>query len=63
MFFRLHVIVRKFFKKVSVKRFEWHSMIGVGDAAHTGMATGALWAIKGSIVGLIKSLFKIERNA
>ncbi len=50
-------------RKVTVKQFEWHSMIGVGDAAHTGMISGAIWTLKGSIVGIIKSLFKIERNA
>ncbi len=51
----LHKIIRHFFKKVQVKQFEWHSRIGLGDAAHTGALVGACWAIKGSIIGLLTS--------
>jgi hypothetical protein len=51
--FKLHKIIRMFLKKVSIKNLEWHSVIGIGDAAHTGMITGALWAAKGSLIGLI----------
>ena len=46
-----------FLKKVNVTELEWHSTMGVGDAALTGMLTGALWTIKGSIIGMIQSLF------
>jgi hypothetical protein len=56
----LHVVVRKFFKKITVKQLEWHSMIGVGDAAYTGMFTGGLWAIKGSFIGLLSHHFKLK---
>ncbi|MFZ7947267.1 hypothetical protein [Neobacillus sp. 19] len=31
--FNLHVIVRKFFRKVTVKKLEWDSLVGLGDAA------------------------------
>jgi hypothetical protein len=58
--FNLHVIISKFFSKVTIKQFEWHSMIGIGDAAHTGTLTGALWAIKGSIVGLLSHYLKMK---
>jgi hypothetical protein len=51
--FGMNVIVRKFFQKVTLKRFVWETMMGVGDAAHTGMLTGALWTIKGGIFGLL----------
>jgi len=56
----MHVIVRKFFKKVSLKKLEWHTLIGVGDAANTGMATGGLWAIKGSIIGLVSHYLRLR---
>jgi len=56
----LHVIVRKFLKKVTLKEVQWHSMIGVGDAAHTGTITGALWAIKGGIIGMISHYLKLK---
>lgn len=58
--FQLNTIIRRFLKKVSVKRFEWYSVIGVGDAAITGTITGALWAVKGSIVGLFSHYFRIR---
>jgi hypothetical protein len=56
----LHLIVRKFFKKVTLKQLEWHSIIGVGDAAHTGTITGAIWAIKGSIIGMLSQYIKLK---
>ena len=58
--FNLHVIVRKFFRKVTIKKLEWDSFIGVGDAAYTGMATGALWAVKGSIIGLLSHYLRLK---
>ncbi|WP_310175842.1 DUF2953 domain-containing protein [Neobacillus niacini] len=56
----MHVIIRKFFKKISIKQFEWHTMFGVGDAAHTGVLCGGLWTIKGGIVGLLSNYFKLK---
>lgn len=50
---KLHKIIRMFLKKVSVKNLEWHSVVGLGDAAHTGMIIGALWTAKGSLIGLV----------
>ncbi|CAH2716064.1 hypothetical protein BACCIP111895_03248 [Neobacillus rhizosphaerae] len=58
--FNLHVIIRKFFQKVTIKKLEWQTLIGVGDAAYTGMATGAFWAIKGSIVGLLSHYLNLK---
>jgi hypothetical protein len=56
----MHVIIRKFFKKISIKQFEWHTLFGVGDAAHTGVLCGGLWTIKGGIVGLLGNYFKLK---
>jgi hypothetical protein len=60
--FNLHAIVRKFFQKVTIKKIEWQSLIGVGDAAYTGMAAGALWAIKGGITGLLSHYLKLKAS-
>lgn len=54
----LHKIVRKFLKKVTVEKLSWSTTIGLDDAAHTGLATGAIWAIKGSIVGFLSKLMR-----
>ncbi|MFK9091177.1 DUF2953 domain-containing protein [Bacillus salipaludis] len=58
--FNFHVIVRKFLRKVTIKKLEWDSFVGVGDAAYTGMATGALWAIKGGIIGLLSHYLRLK---
>ncbi|MEK5441522.1 MULTISPECIES: DUF2953 domain-containing protein [unclassified Fredinandcohnia] len=55
-------IVRSFLKKISVTKFEWHSHIGVGDAAHTGVLTGLGWSIKGTIVGLISHHLNLKTH-
>ena len=57
----LHVIVRKFLKRVTIKNFEWQTLMGVGDAAHTGVMTGAIWAIKGSIVSILSHYFRLKQ--
>lgn len=56
----LHKIVRSFLKKISVTKVEWHSVVGIGDAALTGSLTGALWAAKGGLIGLISHYFKLK---
>lgn len=55
-----HKIVRSFLAKVTVRNIEWHTMVGVGDAAATGVLTGAFWAVKGGIIGIISSYMKLK---
>lgn len=55
-------IIRSFLRKVTVSNFEWNSRIGVGDASYTGMLTGAFWAVKGSIIGLVSSFMNVKTN-
>ncbi|MFC0557943.1 DUF2953 domain-containing protein [Halalkalibacter alkalisediminis] len=56
----LHKIIKRFLKKVSVNKFTWHTDIGVGDAAHTAQLAGAVWTLKGSIIGLIGNTMRIK---
>ncbi|WP_328160414.1 DUF2953 domain-containing protein [Cytobacillus praedii] len=56
----LHRIVKNFLNKISIKEFSWHTMVGIGDAAYTGMLTGAFWALKGSVIGLISHYMKLK---
>nr|WP_251025959.1 DUF2953 domain-containing protein [Bacillus sp. ISL-47] len=56
----LHRIIRNFLRHVTIRKLEWHTFAGIGDAAHTGMLTGALWAIKGSIIGLVSHYMKLK---
>ncbi|MEH7226426.1 DUF2953 domain-containing protein [Bacillus sp. JJ1566] len=55
-------ILKHFFKKISVSKFEWHSHIGVGDAAHTGIITGLGWSIKGTIIGVISHYLNLKTH-
>jgi hypothetical protein len=56
----LHKIIRRFLRKIKIKKLEWHSQLGIGDAALTGMLTGAAWAIKGGLIGLISQYMKLK---
>jgi hypothetical protein len=56
----LNTIIRKFLSHVHITRFEWHSQLGTGDAATTGMIIGPGWTIKGSAVGIISSYMKLK---
>jgi hypothetical protein len=58
--FELNRIIKKFLKKVSVHKFEWNTVIGVGDALYTGVISGALWTVKGSLVGLLSEYFSFK---
>lgn len=55
-------VIRLFLRKVFIEYLEWHSKIGAGDAANTGMAAGALWAAKGNLIGLLGALMKMKRK-
>ncbi|PKR84308.1 DUF2953 domain-containing protein [Heyndrickxia camelliae] len=57
--FDLSTVIRKFLKTIKIKQFEWHSVIGVKDAALTGILTGTAWALKGGIVGLLSKYMKL----
>ncbi len=57
-----HHILRHFLKKIHITKVEWHTIMGVGDAAATGMLTGALWSIKGSVIGIFSHYFRLLDN-
>ena len=58
--FQLNIIIKSFLKKVSIQKFEWQSTIGIGDAVYTGVAAGALWSIKGSIIGVLSNYLRMK---
>lgn len=59
--FKMNVIVSKFLKRIVIKHFEWHTLVGLGDAAHTGIITGALWSIKGGIIGILSNFMRLKK--
>jgi hypothetical protein len=56
---KLHKVVKSFLRNVKVTQVEWHTVIGVSDAAYTAIFSGAIWAVKGSIVGMISHYMKL----
>jgi hypothetical protein len=54
-----HRIIRYFFSKITVKNIEWNTIVGLGDAAHTGTIAGAIWAVKGGVIGIISNYMKL----
>ncbi|WP_318508009.1 DUF2953 domain-containing protein [Bacillus sp. T3] len=56
----LHKIIRTFLRKVTIKEIQWHSMIGVGDVAATGTLTGALWSVKGGLIGILSNYMRLK---
>lgn len=57
-----HKIVRRFLAKITISKFTWKSIVGLGDAALTGTLVGAVWGIKGSTLGLISNYMKLKVN-
>jgi len=55
-----HRIIRSFLSKVIIKNIEWSSIVGLGDAAHTGAISGAIWAVKGSVIGIISQYMRMQ---
>ncbi|MBS4173817.1 DUF2953 domain-containing protein [Bacillus sp. FJAT-49736] len=60
--FDLNAVIQKFLKTVKVKKLEWHSYVGLKDAAQTGVLTGVVWSIKGVIIGLLSKYMRLKTN-
>lgn len=52
-------LVLKVLSRINIHRLYWKTYIGTGDASATGILCGALWGMKGSIVGLITNYMNI----
>ncbi|MBP3040386.1 DUF2953 domain-containing protein [Bacillaceae bacterium Marseille-Q3522] len=56
----LHKIIRQFLNKLKIKKLEWTSHIGVGEAAYTAILAGAIWTAKGSLLGFLSNYMRLE---
>ncbi|KMP74383.1 DUF2953 domain-containing protein (plasmid) [Bacillus wiedmannii] len=56
----IHSILKKNLKKVKINQWRWHSQIGAGDAASTGIVTGFAWSTKGMVVGVVGEYMHIS---
>jgi hypothetical protein len=55
----MNKIIKKFLKTIRIKKFEWHTLVGLGDAASTGILTGAVWTVKGGILALLSHYMRM----
>ncbi|WP_409289784.1 DUF2953 domain-containing protein [Peribacillus sp. SCS-37] len=53
-------ILKKFLKKVKIRKFDWQTVIGTGNAAHTAVLTGAVYGIKSTITGVLTHYLLVE---
>lgn len=55
-----HKIVKRLLGRMSITKFSWKSIVGLGDAALTGTLVGAVWGVKGSTLGLITHYMRLK---
>ena len=55
-------IVKRFLSHIHVKKFEWKSEVGTGDAAVTGMLAGMVWTIKGCAIAIMSQYIKLKEK-
>lgn len=57
----LHQWSRDVLRRFHVERLSWHTAIGTGDAAETGVLTGLAWGVKSTVVGVAGAYVQWER--
>ncbi|MBO0992348.1 DUF2953 domain-containing protein [Bacillus sp. SD088] len=55
-------VITQFFKKIKIKQFEWRTTIGLGDAAETGTASGAIWSLKGTVFSWARNYLSFAKK-
>ncbi|MET3727495.1 hypothetical protein ABID52_001076 [Fictibacillus halophilus] len=53
-------ILAAFLKKMRVKKVEWHSAVGLGEASLSAIAAGTVWSFKGIAIQVLNTFFKLE---
>lgn len=56
----LYRIIKAFLSKVRCQQLVWHSTIGTGDAAETGVMTGLIWSLKSVTLGFSTGYLRME---
>lgn len=49
-------------QKISFVQFDWSTNVAMRDAAHTATLTGALWAVKSTVVGWLSYHIRLRRR-
>lgn len=60
MFHQLELWMHRALGRVHVLEWRWNTSVGTGDAMWTAMATGAIWSVKTSLLGLLSQRVKLQ---
>lgn len=52
--------LKKTMTKVEVTSWSWSTSVGTGDAMWTAMATGAIWSVQSSVLGLLSQFVQVK---
>ncbi|MBD2869608.1 DUF2953 domain-containing protein [Paenibacillus arenilitoris] len=52
--------VRQTMTKVRLVEWKWNTSVGTGDAMWTAMATGFVWSVKTSLLGILSQMVKLK---
>ncbi|MHA7962943.1 DUF2953 domain-containing protein [Paenibacillus sp. CAU 1782] len=55
-------VVKHALERVDVHRWQWSTSVGTGDAMWTAMATGLVWSIKTSAIGLLSQVVRLKSH-
>ncbi|MGF9908144.1 DUF2953 domain-containing protein [Brevibacillus porteri] len=53
-------LLKELFRQIRCTHFEWHTLLGTGQAAETGALTGLIWGVKSMIVGVISHAISLR---
>ncbi|MHA6483844.1 DUF2953 domain-containing protein [Paenibacillus sp. strain BS8-2] len=51
---------KKTLNKVQLTEWKWSTSIGTGDAMWTAMATGAIWSVQSSVLGILSQVVQVK---
>ncbi|GBG12078.1 hypothetical protein PAT3040_06939 [Paenibacillus agaridevorans] len=52
--------LRKTMTKVELTKWNWSTSIGTGDAMWTAMATGVVWSVQSSVLGVLSQFLQLK---
>lgn len=55
-------IIKRLLKRMNINEFQWKSEIGTSDAALTGVLTGLLWSMKGTVIGIFSYYMNLREH-
>lgn len=54
-------IISHFFRKVVIKKLNWQTKIGMGNASTSAITSGVVWSFKGAVNAYINSHFRVKK--